>query len=110
MTIAAALDAFADSWVAAQHVTPRSAYGRTLRLLRFHLERSGVDTDGPLDALTADHLRDFVAWHATSGMVDDADQSRRAALHIARLAEHLADAHGRDDLRLDRAALRALVR
>jgi hypothetical protein len=109
VTVDEALAAFERDWVDDQPVTPRTAYARTLRVLRFWLERDGVAADAPLAGLTADRLRRFVAWHARSGLGDDADASRRAAQHVARLGAYLAVHAGRDDLALARDELRGLV-
>jgi hypothetical protein len=109
MTIAEALDAFAGGWVAEQPVTPRIAYERTLRLLAFHLAEHGRSADEDLDRLAAADLEAFVAWHAGSGLADDADGSRKIALHVARLGAFLAERCGRADLDLGRDYLRGLV-
>lgn len=108
MTIAEALDAFREAWVEEQPFTPRTAYERTLRLLAFQLERDGLPGDADLDRLTPDHLAAFVAWHAATGMADDADGTRKAALHVARLGTFLGDRYGRPDLDLGRQRLRLL--
>ena len=107
MTVDAALDDFRAAWVDAQPITPRIAYGRTLRLLRFHLEREGLAGDAPLDGLTDAHLTGFVAWHGGAGMADDADGTRKVALHVARLGAHLAARWARPDLDVGRDRLRA---
>jgi hypothetical protein len=107
VTIDEALDDFRAAWVDAQPITPRTAYGRTLRLLRFHLEREGLDAAEPLDRLRAAHLSGFVAWHAATGMADDGDGTRKVALHVARLGAHLAARWGRPDLDVGRERLRA---
>jgi hypothetical protein len=107
VTVGEALAAFEAGWVAEQAFTPRTAYARTLRLLRFHLTREGLPDDAPLDRLTAAHLARFVAWHRETGMADDADGSRKVALHVARLGAHLAAAHTRRDLDLGRERLRS---
>jgi hypothetical protein len=109
MTIAEALDAFAAGWVAEQPVTPRIAYERTLRLLAFHLAEQGRSAGEDLDRLTPADLEAFVAWHAASGLADDADGSRKIALHVARLGAFLAERCGRPDLDLGRERLRSLV-
>ncbi len=106
MTVGDAIAAFEAGWVAEQAFTPRTAYGRTLRLLRFHLAGEGVPEDAPLDRLSPAHLEGFVAWHRAAGMADDADGSRKVALHVARLGAHLATAHARPDLDLGRERLR----
>jgi hypothetical protein len=106
VTVGEALDGFEAGWVAEQAFTPRTAYARTLRLLRFRLAREGLPGRAPLERLTAEHLTGFVAWHRASGMADDADGSRKVALHVARLGAHLAAAHARPDLDLGRERLR----
>ena len=108
MTIAESLDAFREAWVDEQPFTPRTAYERTLRLLAFQLERDGLPGDADLDRLTPDHLAAFVAWHAATGMADDADGTRKVALHVARLGAFLGDTYGRRDLDLGRQRLRLL--
>jgi hypothetical protein len=110
VTVDEALDDFRAAWVDAQPITPRTAYGRTLRLLRFHLEREGVTGDAPLERLTAEHLTGFVTWHGDAGMADDADGTRKVALHVARLGAHLAARWGRPDLDVGRERLRASAR
>lgn len=108
-TIREAIDGFADGWVAAQAVTPRHAYERTLRVLAFRLPQAGVDLEASLDVLRADDLAAFVSWHAGSGLADDADGTRKTAVHIARLGDHLAATYDRPDLAVGRDALRALA-
>jgi len=110
VTVDEALDDFRVAWVDAQPFTPRTAYGRTLRLLRFHLAREGVTGDAALERLTAEHLTGFVAWHGDAGMADDADGTRKVALHVARLGAHLAACCGRTDLDVGRERLRASAR
>lgn len=109
MTIGEALASFEHGWVATQALTPRTAYERTLRLLAFWLERQGRSTQDDVATLQAEDLEAFVCWHAASGLVDDAEASRKVALHVARLGAGLADACDRPDLQLDRDRLRALV-
>ena len=109
MTIAEAIAAFDDGWIGSQAVTPRFAYRRTIAMLGFWLERAGRSTDEDLAALGPDDLRAFVAWHAGSGLADDAQGSRKAAVHIARLGAWLGEHAGRPDLALDRDGLRAIV-
>jgi len=109
LTVAEALAAFDDEWVGGQPVTPRTAYQRTLRLLVFWRDRMGRSGADDLATFTADDLRAFVAWHAASGLADDADGSRKVAVHVARLGGFLAEHAGRADLALDRDVLRALV-
>ena len=109
MTIGEALARFERGWVASQPVTPRTAYERTLRLLGFWLERHGRSPADDLATLHADDLEAFVRWHAASGLVDDAEASRKVALHVARLGAELAAGCDRPDLALERDRLRALV-
>ena len=90
-------------------MTPRTAYERTLRMLAFWLERRAARTDDDVATLRAGDLESFVRWHATSGLVDDAEGSRKVALHVARLGAGLAESCDRPDLALDRDRLRALV-
>jgi hypothetical protein len=101
----AALAAFASEWVAHQDITPRIAYERTLRLLRFYLDSAGR----PIDDLTAADLEAFVAWHAAHGLADDPDGSRKVALHVARIGADLATRLGRPELAIPRDRLRALA-
>jgi hypothetical protein len=101
--VEAALEAFESEWVAAQEITPRIAYARTLRLLRFYLDTLGK----PVDDLTADDLEQFVAWHAASGLADDPDGSRKIALHVARIGADLAVRLDRPELAVPRDRLRA---
>ena len=49
-----------------------------------------------------------MAWHAATGMADDADGTRKVALHVARLGAFLGDTYGRRDLDLGRQRLRLL--
>jgi hypothetical protein len=93
VTVGEALATFEHGWVAAQPVTPRTAYERTLRMLAFWLEREGRSTDDDVATLRA----------------DDAEASRKVALHVARLGAGLAESCDRPDLALDRDRLRALV-
>jgi hypothetical protein len=109
VTIGEALASFEQGWVATRPVTPRTAYQRTLRLLAFWLQREGRSTDEDLSTLRADDLAAFVRWHAASGLVDDAEASRKVALHVARLGAALAESCDRPDLAVDRDRLRALV-
>jgi hypothetical protein len=109
VTIAEAIAGFERGWVADQAVTPRFAYGRTLRLLAFWLESSGRSTADDLSTLVPNDLDAFVGWHATNGLADDADGSRKVALHVARLGTHLATACERPDLDVGRDRLRAQV-
>jgi hypothetical protein len=109
VTIGDALATFRDGWVADQPLTPRVAYERTLRLLAFWLERQGRSPDDDLASLRAEGLEAFVRWHATSGLVDDAEGSRKVALHVARLGATLAEDCDRPDLAVSRDRLRALV-
>jgi hypothetical protein len=109
VTIAEALEGFEHGWVAAQPVTPRTAYERTLRMLAFWLERQGRSAADDLGTLTPDDLEAFVRWHAASGLVDDAEASRKVALHVARLGADLAERCDRPDLAVARDHLRALV-
>ena len=104
--IAEALDAFESEWIATLSFTPQTAYRRTLRLLRMEL---GARIDDPLDTLTADDLRAFVTWHRAHGLSDDAEGTRKAAVHIARLGAFLAERYGAPDLALPRDELRALA-
>lgn len=108
-TIEEALSRFDAEWVTAQPITPRTAYRRTLRLVGLYLDREGVPTDEPLDRLGPDDLRGFIRWHRLHDLADDAEGSRKVAVHIARLGAFLATAEQRPDLALDRDDLRALV-
>lgn len=108
-TVDEALAGFERDWVDVQPVTPRTAYRRTLRLLRLHLDERGIGPEAPLDALDADALRAFVLWHREHALADDAEGSRKVAVHVARLGEHLARAHGAAGLDVGRDELRALV-
>ena len=107
MTIGEAVARFDAEWIAAQATTPRYAYRRTLSLLALWLERSGRGSGDDLASLSADDLGAVVAWHASSGLVDDADGSRKVAVHLARLGAFLAVAADRPDLAVDRDTLRA---
>ena len=109
MTIAEALHGFEQGWVAAQSVTPRMAYERSLRMLAFWLERNGRSPADDLATLTPADLEAFVRWHAASGLVDDAEASRKVALHVARLGGYLAEQCDRPDLAVARDRLRAAV-
>lgn len=106
MTIDEALAAFEDDVVAGLAFTPATAYRRTARLVRLQL---GDRVGDPLDTLTADDLRAFVVWHRAHGLADDAEGTRKAAVHVARLGAYLAEREGRDDLALPRDELRALA-
>ena len=96
MTIGDALDAFEAEVVEPMAITPRTAYRRTVRLLRLQLGDRVVD---PRDTLTADDLRTFVTWHRAHGLSDDAEGTRKAAVHVARLGAWLDLAVSRDELR-----------
>jgi hypothetical protein len=109
VTIAEALQAFEDAWAASQPVTPRMAYQRSLRMLAFWLGRQGRSPADDLATLTPADLEAFVRWHAASGLVDDAEASRKVALHVARLGGYLAEHCDRPDLAIARDQLRALV-
>ena len=106
MTIDEAIAAFEDEVVAGLAFTPATSYRRTARLLRLEL---GERVAEPLDALRPDDLRAFVVWHRAHGLADDAEGTRKAAVHIARLGAYLAERCGRDDLALPRDELRALA-
>jgi hypothetical protein len=108
-TIGEALDRFDADWIAAQPVTPRTAYRRTVRLFGFHLERRGIPLEAPLERLGPDDLRGFVRWHHERDLADGDEGSRKVAVHVARLGAFLAASERRADLSLDRDALRALV-
>ena len=105
MTVTEAVETFESEWVAAQDVTPRVAYERTLRLLRWYLAEAGRS----LDDLTPADLEAFVAWHAASGLADDPDGSRKVALHVSRLGIALAETLGRPEFAVPRDRLRALA-
>jgi hypothetical protein len=109
VTIAAAIAAFDAGWIVHQATTPQFAYRRTLAVLGFWLERAGRSVDDDLDDLTPTDLRSFVAWHAGSGLVDDPQGSRKAAVHVARFGAWLGEHAARPELALDRDALRAIV-
>jgi hypothetical protein len=109
VTIGEALASFEQGWVATRPVTPRVAYQRTLRMLAFWLQRGGRSTDDDLATLRPEDLEAFIRWHAASGLVDDAEASRKVALHVARLGDALAETCARPDLALGRDRLRALV-
>jgi hypothetical protein len=109
VTIADALRGFEHGWVAAQPVTPRMAYERSLRMLAFWLDRQGRSAEDDLATLEPADLEAFVRWHAASGLVDDAEASRKVALHVARLGGYLAEHCSRPDLAVARDQLRAAV-
>ena len=109
MTIAEAIDGFEQRWVAGQPFTPRTAYDRTLRLLAFWLESAGRSVSDELVTLVPEDLDAFVHWHVVNALADDADGSRKIALHVARLGSYLAAACDRPDLDVGRARLRAQV-
>ena len=108
MTIDEALDEFARRG-STPAVTPRTAYGARCGCCAFQLEREGVPGDAALERLTPDApRRAFVTWHARAGMADDADGTRKVALHVARLGAYLAARWGRPDLDVGRERLRLL--
>ena len=109
MTIAEAIAGFEQGWVAGQAVTPRFAYERTLRMLAFWLEQTGRSPSDDLATLVPADLESFVAWHASSGLADDPEGSRKVALHVARLGAYVAAACDRPDLDVGRDRLRAQV-
>jgi hypothetical protein len=109
VTIAEAIGGFEQGWVAGQAMTPRTAYERTLRLLAFWLESAGRSVSDDLATLLPADLDAFVHWHAANALADDADGSRKVALHVARLGGYLAAACDRRDLDVGRARLRAQV-
>ena len=78
-------------------------------MLAFWLQRGGRSTDDDLATLLPEDLEAFIRWHAASGLVDDAEASRKVALHVARLGAFLAQRCGRADLDLGRERLRGLV-
>ncbi len=99
MTVDEALTGFEVAWVDAQPLTPRTAYLRTLRLLRLYLRDHPPALDADAALLEADSLRGFVVWHRAHALADTAEGSRKVAVHVARLAEHLGVDVGRDELR-----------
>ena len=99
MTVDEALAGFEADWVDAQPVTPQTAYRRTLRLLRLYLADHPPALDADAALLDADCLRGFVAWHRAHALADTAEGSRKVAVHVARLADHLGVAVDRDELR-----------
>jgi hypothetical protein len=109
VTIAEAIAGFERGWVAGQAVTPRLAYERTLRLLAFWLEQTGRSASDDLATLVPADLEAFVAWHASSGLADDPEGSRKIALHTARLGAYLGSSCDRADLDVGRDRLRAQV-
>ena len=82
MTVDEALTGFADGWVDAQPVTPRTAYLRTLRLLRLYLADHPPALDADAALLDADCLRGFVAWHRAHALADTAEGSRKVAVSV----------------------------
>lgn len=108
-TLDEALAAFDVAWIEEQPVTPRTAYRRTLRLFALYLAGEGVPVEAPLERVEPGHLRGFVRWHRAKGLADDADGTRKVAVHVARLGGFLAERYGRADLALERTALRDLV-
>lgn len=99
MTVDEALAGFEADWVDAQPLTPQTAYRRTLRLLRLHLRDHPPALDADVALLDADALRGFVVWHRAHALADTAEGSRKVAVHVARLAEHLGVDVDRDELR-----------
>ena len=99
MTVDEALAGFEAGWVDAQPVTPRTAYRRTVRLLRLYLRDHPPALDDDATRLDADCLRGFVVWHRAHALADTAEGSRKVAVHVARLADHLGVAVDRDELR-----------
>ena len=106
MTVDEALAAFEAEVVEPMGVTPQSAYRRTVRLVRMQL---GERVAEPVDELNADDLRAFVRWHREHGLTDDAEGTRKAAVHVARLGAWLAEHGGRAELAIPRDELRALA-
>jgi hypothetical protein len=109
VTIAEAIVGFEQGWVAGQAITPRTAYERTLRLFGFWLESAGRSGADDLATLVPEDLDAFVHWHAANALADDADGSRKIALHVARLGTYLGTTCGRPDLDVGRERLRAQV-
>ncbi len=109
MTIAEAIAGFEQGWVAEQALTPRFSYERTLRMLAFWLKQTGRSASDDVATLVPADLEAFVAWHAASGLADDAEGSRKIAVHVARLGAYLAAACDRPDLDVGRDRLRAQV-
>ncbi len=105
-TIGEALTAFEDEWIESLAFTPHTSYSRTLRLFRMEL---GDRVDQPFGTLSADDLRGFVLWHREHSLSDSAEGTRKAAVHIARLGEFLAEHYGAPDLAIPRDELRALA-
>jgi hypothetical protein len=109
VTIADALAAFDEGWIAHQGVTSRFSYRRTSALLGYWLEQVGRSASDDLATLAAPDMIAFVRWHAASGLVDDAAGTRKVALHVARTATWLAATFDRPDLAVDRAGLAGAV-
>ncbi len=108
-TVGEALDDFESAWIAHQPFTPQTAYRRTLRLLRLFLKEHGPDLARPLTELDAGVPAAFVRWHRRHALTDDAEGTRKVAVHMARLGDYLAAHYGLADLAVGRDALRALV-
>ena len=108
-TVGEALEAFESSWVETQPVTPRTAYRRTVRLLRLYLRDHEPALAAPVTALSPETMTGFVLWHREHALTDDAEGTRKVAVHMARLGAFLAGEFGLGDLALDRDTLRALV-
>jgi len=99
VTVDEALAGFEADWVDRQPVTPQAAYARTLRLIRLYLRDHPPALDADASALDADSLRGFVRWHLAHRLADTPAGTRKVAVHVARLAEHLGVDVGRDELR-----------
>src|SRR5262249_31153466 len=109
VTIGEALASFEHGWVETQAGKPPAAHPPAPPPPAVLLPREGRSTDDDLATLQPGDLEAFVRWHAASGLVDDAEASRKVALHVARLGAGLAESCDRPDLALDRDRLRALV-
>jgi hypothetical protein len=110
VTIGEAVAVFDRDWASHQAVTPRSAYQRTLRLFVFYLERGGIPADTPQAAISPGVFASFVAWLSASGLEDDADGTRKVAIHTARFAAWLAAVTGRPELDVGVDRLRSVCR
>lgn len=108
-TVESALLAFDKEWVKAQSFTPQTSYRRTLRLLRLYLETHPPALDQPVTDLRPETLTGFVLWHRQHALADDAEGTRKIAVHVARLGEFLRERYGLAELAISRDVLRALV-
>jgi len=104
-SIAEAILDFHATWVEPKQVTTRRAYERSLAFFARDLAEVGPAPALPLAQLSRDRLVQHLDWRLTRGLTDPGEL-QRAALHLTRLCEWIAEHFG-VDLQADRAWMRA---